>query len=165
VRADEDSLGGILCRGIVATVYRRVISRDSLRGQGARESKKKDVPDNVRREPKQEGSQLAFRARLLEANLQPLCCDTRTLGERVPALDSRFEVFAREEADVVPGLRDRDVGHDLGDFWVESESVEDLAHARFSMVWNGWEGVWHRGERIDAPCGREYEGQLSGVRW
>ena len=31
VRAEEDRLGGILCRPIAATVYRRVISRDGSR--------------------------------------------------------------------------------------------------------------------------------------
>jgi hypothetical protein len=101
----------------------------------------KDVPDDVRREPIPETAQLAVCARLLEADLQPLCCDTRTVGERVPALDPGLVVLAREEADVVPGLRERDVGHDSRDVRVESESVEDVAHACYGRLWNGWKAV------------------------
>jgi hypothetical protein len=83
----------------------------------------------------------------------------------VPTLDPGLAVLAREEADVVPDLGERDVGYNLRNLRVESEGGEYVAHACYGRVGNGKEGGWFRGEYIYAPSGREYEGQLSGVFW
>lgn len=81
----------------------------------------------------------------------------------MPTLEPRLAVLAREEADVVPGLGERDVGYNLRDLRVESESGEYVAHACYGRFWDGKEGEWLRGEHIYAPRGRKYQCQLSRV--
>lgn len=78
----------------------------------------------------------------------------------MPARDPRLAVLAREEADVVPDLRERDVGYNLCNFRAESETGEYVAHACYGGLWN-WKSF--PGEYIYAPSGWEYEGQLFGV--
>jgi len=76
----------------------------------------------------------------------------------VPALDLRPAVLACEEADVVPSLslRERDVGHDSHNVWVESERVEDVMHPYYGQLWNSWKGIGFCREHIYAPSGSEY---------
>lgn len=78
----------------------------------------------------------------------------------MPAHDPRLAVLTREEADVVPDLRERDVGYNLRNFRAESETGEYVAHACYGRLWNG---KWFPREHIYAPSGWEYKGQLSGV--
>jgi hypothetical protein len=61
--------------------YRLETCRDTRRVHAGRTRwhvKKYDIPDNVRREPRQERSQLTLRARLLKPNFHPFRRDTRT---------------------------------------------------------------------------------------
>ncbi len=107
------------------------MTRDGFMGSGQGWHIKYHIPDNVRCEPRQERSQVTLCARLLEPNFQPFRRDTRTRGERMPTLNPRPAILAREEADVVPDLGERDVGYDPRNLRVESESGEYFAHARY----------------------------------
>ena len=54
----------------------------------------------------------------------------------MPALNLRPVVLAYEEADVIPSLslRERDVGHDSHNVWVELERVENVAHLCYGWL-------------------------------
>ncbi len=113
------------------------------------------IPDDIRREARQERTQLAVRAGFLEPCLQPLGSDACSGGKRVPTHNPRLAVFAREEADVVLHLRVGDVRHDPCYVRVELERGKDVANAHDCLLWNGHN--WAGGEHIDAPGGWEYE--------
>ncbi len=55
----------------------------------------------------------------------------------MPTLDPRLAVFAREEADIIPDLREGDVGYDPRNLWIESEIGEYVAQACYGWLWNG----------------------------
>ena len=73
----------------------------------------------------------------------------------MPALNPRLSVLTREEADVVPDLRDGDVGDNLRHLRVESEGLKYVAHTCDGGLGDGQN--WPRGKHIDAPGGWKYE--------
>lgn len=81
----------------------------------------------------------------------------------MPALDPGFAVLACEEADVVPDLGEGDVGYNFRNLRIESEGAEYVTQACYGWLRNGKVRGWYRREHIYAPCGRDYEGQLSDI--